>query len=154
MLQKALDWDIDMAIIGPEAPLAQGLADVFWAHDIKTIGPKKVLAQIETSKAFARYLLKKYHIPGSLHYQVFHDLSGVKAFLQELGEGRYVIKADGLMGGKGVKVAGDHLHSMEEAYQFCVALEAEQHAFVIEEKCVGEEFSFMCFCDGKTLVPM
>lgn len=152
--EKARDWKIDLAVIGPEAPLEKGLADILWNHHIPVVGPKKILAQIETSKAFTRDLLQKYQIAGSPHYRVFHDLVGVKAFLQQLGENGYVIKADGLMGGKGVKVAGDHLHSIEEAYQFCEALHHAKKVFVIEEKCVGEEFSFMCFSDGETLIPM
>jgi len=154
ILKQAIDWQIDLAIIGPEAPLEQGLADSLWKNGIPTIGPKKKLAQIETSKAFTRDLLKKYHIAGSPEYQVFHDLSGVKEFLAKLGENGYVIKANGLMGGKGVKVAGDHLHSINEAYQFCEELNEQNQSFVIEEKCIGEEFSFMCFCDGETLIPM
>lgn len=154
IVKLADDWQIDFAIIGPEAPLEQGLADNLWKNGIPTIGPKKALAQIETSKAFTRDLLKKHNILGSPEYQVFNDLSGVKEFLMHLGENGYVIKANGLMGGKGVKVAGDHLHSIKEAYQFCEELNEQNQSFVIEEKCIGEEFSFMCFCDGDTLVPM
>ncbi|MEO8965435.1 MAG: phosphoribosylamine--glycine ligase [Gammaproteobacteria bacterium] len=154
VVTKAKEWKIDFAIIGPEAPLEQGLADALWESNIPTIGPKKFLAQIETSKAFTRNLLKKHHINGSPRYQAFHDLTGTKEFLQQLGEDCYVIKADGLMGGKGVKVAGDHLHSLSEAYEFCAELNALNKSFVIEEKCIGEEFSFMCFCDGKNLIPM
>ncbi len=154
IVQQAKQWQIDFAIVGPEAPLEQGVADALWHANIPTIGPKKALAQIETSKAFARDLLKKYHIDGSPRYQAFQDLTGVNEFLNQLGENNYVIKANGLMGGKGVKVAGDHLHSLEEAYQFCVELAASRHTFVIEEKCIGQEFSFMCFSDGTTLTPM
>ncbi len=154
IVQLAQQWKIDLAVIGPEAPLEKGVADHLWEQNIPVIGPTKKLAQIETSKAFTRDLLKKYRIPGSLSYQVFHHLTGVKTFLQQLGENNYVIKANGLMGGKGVKVAGDHLHSIAEAYAFCEKLYAEKSVFVIEEKCIGEEFSFMCFCDGKTLIPM
>jgi phosphoribosylamine--glycine ligase len=154
VVQQALTWKIDLAVIGPEAPLEKGLADNLWENNIPVVGPKKFLAQLETSKKFTRDLLKKYQIAGSPEYKAFHDLTGVKDFLHHLGEGRYVIKADGLMGGKGVKVAGDHLHSIEEAYQFCEELFSAKHSFVIEEKCVGEEFSFMCFCDGERLIPM
>ncbi len=154
VVAQAVLWQIDLAIIGPEAPLEKGMADALWAVNIPTIGPTKALAQIETSKSFARDLLKKHHIPGSPRYRCFSDISGVKAFLSELGENQYVIKANGLMGGKGVKVGGDHLHSLTEAYQFCETLQAQHLSFVIEEKCVGEEFSLMCFCDGRTLVPM
>jgi phosphoribosylamine--glycine ligase len=154
VVKKALEWEIDIAIIGPEAPLAQGLADILWDNHIPTIGPKKKLAQIETSKAFTRDLLKKYRVPGTPEYRVFHDLEGVRDFLLHLGDDHYVIKADGLMGGKGVKVAGDHLHSIREAYQFCEELYSLGQSFVIEEKLIGQEFSLLCFCDGNSLVPM
>jgi len=150
----ALAWQIDLAIIGPEAPLEKGLADALWQAHIPTVGPKKNLARIETSKAFTRELFKKHGIPGSPLYQVFDDLEGVKEFLIKLGENHYVIKANGLMGGKGVKVAGDHLHSIAEAYQFCQELISQGQSLVIEEKLIGQEFSLLCFCDGTTLVPM
>ncbi len=152
--KQARQWQIELAIIGPEAPLEQGLADELWAHAIPTIGPKKKLAQIETSKAFTRNLLKKYHVKGSLEYRVFQGMADVQEFLQHLGHDGYVIKADGLMGGKGVKVAGEHLHSFQEALQFCQELTDLGHSFVIEEKLVGQEFSFLCFSDGTHLVPM
>lgn len=145
---------IDFAFIGPEAPLEQGVADKLWQQGIPTIGPQKSLARIETSKAFTRDLLKKYNIPGSPVYQTFHNLIGVKEFLEQLGENNYVIKADSLMGGKGVKVAGDHLHSLLDAYHFCQELHAKNISFVIEEKFIGQEFSFMCFCDGENLIAM
>lgn len=154
IVKLAREWHIDFAIIGPEAPLEKGIADALWSHSIPAIGPKQKLAQLETSKAFTRDLVKKYHIPGSPIYRVFQDVTNVNDFLQQLGEGNYVIKANGLMGGKGVKVAGDHLHSFLEAYQFCEEIIANGQSFVIEEKFIGQEFSLLCFCDGETLVPM
>jgi phosphoribosylamine--glycine ligase len=154
VVSAAEKWQIDIAIIGPEAPLEAGLADALWNNSIAAIGPKKKLAQIETSKAFTRELLKKYHISGSPDYRVFNQLAGVKKYLDELGQDGYVIKADGLMSGKGVKVAGDHLHTLDEAYQFCELLHAKGRSFLIEEKCIGQEFSLLYFCDGNRLVPM
>lgn len=145
---------IDFAIIGPEAPLEHGLADVLSNASIPTIGPKQKLARIETSKSYTRDLLQKYNIPGGPIYHVFHNLIGAKEFLEKLGEGNYVIKADGLMGGKGVKVAGDHLHSIREAYEYCQELHDIEMSFVIEEKFIGQEFSLMSFCDGEHLIPM
>ncbi|HVE43948.1 MAG TPA: phosphoribosylamine--glycine ligase [Gammaproteobacteria bacterium] len=150
----ARTWQIDLAIIGPEAPLKYGLADKLWESAIPTIGPKQSLAQIETSKAFARNLMKKYNIPGLPRYQTFTEMAGVSAFLEDLGENNYVVKANGLMGGKGVKVAGDHLHSFAEALAYCKTLLDNDHTFVIEEKLIGQEFSLMGFCDGKRLIPM
>ena len=150
----ALNWKIDLAIIGPEAPLESGLADRLWEQGIPVVGPTKILAQLETSKVFARDLLKKHNIAGSPDYKYFSNLDGVENYLQQLGENQYVIKADGLMGGKGVKVAGEHLHSFSEGLEFCQQLVDAQQSFVIEEKCIGQEFSLMSFCDGETLVPM
>lgn len=154
IIEIAKQWQISLAIIGPEAPLEKGLADALWNIAIPTIGPRKKLAQIETSKGFARELLSKYKIPGSPRYQTFQDMKGVEAMLQELGEGNYVVKANGLMGGKGVKVAGDHLHSFNDAMDFCKEIFASGQTLVIEEKLIGQEFSFMCFCDGEHIVPM
>ena len=148
------DWRIDMAIIGPEAPLDKGLADALLERNIAVIGPRQKLARIETSKSFARTLMDKYQIPGSPDYRVFDQLFGVKEYLQELGEMGYVIKADGLMSGKGVKVAGDHLHSLQDAFQYCEELIDANQIFVIEEKLIGQEFSLLCFCDGEHLIPM
>lgn len=154
IVNLAKDWDIQIAFIGPEAPLEKGLADALWEMNIPTIGPKKQLAQIETSKAFARDLMLKHHIPGLPRYKNFDEISGIEDFLHALGEGNYVIKANGLMGGKGVKVAGDHLHSFAEAIVYCKEILDIGQTLVIEEKLIGQEFSFMCFCDGKHIVPM
>lgn len=154
IVAKAKVWEIELAIIGPEAPLEQGMADALWQAKIPTVGPKKVLAQIETSKEFARDLMQKYQIAGLPRYQKFTGLNGVDDFLLKLGEGNYVIKANGLMGGKGVKVAGEHLNTFTEAKLFCEEILAQQQTFIIEEKLVGQEFSFMCFADGKNLIPM
>ncbi|MBA2652197.1 MAG: phosphoribosylamine--glycine ligase [Tatlockia sp.] len=154
IIEKAKAWGIQLAIIGPEGPLEQGLADELWQIDIPTIGPKKALAQIETSKEFARDLMKKYKIEGLPRYKTFTELENVEPFLRELGEGNYVIKANGLMSGKGVKVAGEHLHSFAEAKLFCNEILTKKQTVIIEEKLIGQEFSFMCFADGKKLIPM
>lgn len=154
VVTHAQQWGIDLAIIGPEAPLERGMADALWQAGIATIGPKKALAQLETSKQFARDLMHKYQIAGLPRYQKFTNLAEAESFLQVLGEGNYVIKADGLMGGKGVKVAGDHLHSFEEALSFCQEILNKNQSFIIEEKLIGQEFSLMCFADGKHLIPM
>ena len=142
-----------LAIIGPENPLANGVADALWDGGIKVVGPKKNLAQLETSKAFTRDLLNEYDIPGGPQYETFNSMDRVEDFLTELGE-NYVVKYDGLAGGKGVKVSGDHLHSHEEALAYCNELVDKNGEFVIEEKFIGEEFSLMSFCDGETLKHM
>jgi phosphoribosylamine--glycine ligase len=149
----AKEVDATLAIIGPENPLANGVADALWEAGVKVVGAKKDLAQLETSKAFTRDLLKEYDIPGGPKYQTFNSINGVADFLNILGE-NYVVKYDGLAGGKGVKVSGDHLHSHEEALAYCQELVDKNGEFVIEEKFIGEEFSLMSFCDGNTLKHM
>jgi len=153
VLDYAKKVGASLAIVGPESPLAQGVADCLWSIGVKTVGPKKDLAQLETSKAFTRDLLKTYNIPGGPKYQTFDSMNGAMEFLNELGE-NYVVKYDGLAGGKGVKVAGDHLHSHDEALAYCKNMVENGSNFVIEEKFVGEEFSLMSFCDGDNLKHM
>ncbi|TIE12114.1 phosphoribosylamine--glycine ligase, partial [Legionella pneumophila] len=152
--QQAKEWEINLAIIGPEAPLEHAVADALWDCGIPVIGPRKNLAKIETSKAFARELMEKYGIPGLPKYKVFTSLEGIREFLSELGENNYVVKANGLMAGKGVKVGGEHLLSFEEALNYCKEIFTHNQSLVIEEKLIGQEFSFMCFSDGISLVPM
>lgn len=153
IVKYAKSCQIDIAIIGPEAPLAAGVADALWDNNIPCVGPKQKLAQIETSKAFTRDLLAKYNVPGGPRYRFFNSMDDVQNYLKELGD-LYVVKYDGLMGGKGVKVAGDHLHSHAEALQYCRELADAGKSFVIEEKLIGEEFSLMSFSDGKNLANM
>ena len=139
-----------LAVIGPEAPLAAGVVDALWAAGVKTVGPTQSLARIESSKGFARELLTKHGIDGNPFYKRFDSMEGVEEVLRAWDR-RHVIKDDGLAGGKGVKVCGDHLHSMEHSMQCCAELAALGHPFVIEEKLEGEEFSLMSFGDGDCL---
>ena len=142
-----------IAVIGPEAPLAAGVADALWAAGVSVVGPMQSLARIESSKGFARELLAKYKIPGNPFFQRFTSLDGVEPVLEQYAN-RHVIKDDGLAGGKGVKVCGDHLLSIEDSLAFCRELVEHGHPFVVEEKIEGEEFSLMSFCDGHTLKHM
>ena len=145
--------DVECVVIGPEDPLANGFADMFMKIGISTVGPVSNLAQIETSKGFTRDLLSKYGIDCSPRYQRFSSLSGVSEFLDLLSDD-FVVKYDGLMGGKGVKVSGEHLHSHDEALAYCEHLISNSGTFVVEEKIFGEEFSLMSFCDGNKLIHM
>ena len=153
VISYAIENDVDIAIIGPENPLESGISDDLWKCGVKVVGPKKSLAQIETSKSFARDLFKEYQIPGGPQYQSFESIEGASQFLKELGD-NYVVKYDGLAGGKGVKVSGEHLHNMDEAIKYCKEIINKGGKFVIEEKFIGEEFSLMSFCDGRSLKHM
>lgn len=140
-----------LAIIGPEAPLQAGLADALAAANIPTIGPTQPLARIETSKGFARDILSKHKVAGIPRYRFFDTYSDMAlGYLNELGSD-FVIKADGLMGGKGVLISGEHLHSHAEAIAHCQQL---HQPFVIEEKLSGPEFSLMSFVDGNSMIHM
>ena len=153
IIDFSLSKSIDCVVIGPEDPLANGLADKFWKKGIGVVGPLKKLAQIETSKGFTRDLLNEYHIDASPKFRKFNSLQGSSNFIDELSE-EYVIKFDGLMGGKGVKVSGEHLKDKNEGLRYCENLLKNSGNYVIEEKLYGEEFSLMSFCDGTTLSHM
>jgi len=140
----------EFAVVGPEDPLNLGAVDALLAAGIPAVGPKKGLSRLETSKSFTRDLLRKYGIPGNPRYETFTSLSGIEAFMQDLPG--IVVKPDGLTGGKGVKVQGDHFQTREEAFQYCKEVLREHPAVVIEEKLEGEEFSLQCITDGKTVV--
>ena len=139
-----------MAVIGPEAPLAAGVADALWVAKVPVVGPTQNLARIESSKGFTRDLLVKYKIPGNPFFRRFNSLDGLEEVFARYPN-RHVIKDDGLASGKGVKVCGDHLLSLDDSFAYCRELVAQGHSFVVEEKVEGEEFSLMSFCDGVTL---
>ncbi len=140
----------EFTVIGPEDPLNNGVADALAQIDIPAVGPTKSLARLETSKSFTRNLVSKYNISGNPQFKVFTSIKGVEAFLNGL-EG-IVIKPDGLTGGKGVMVQGDHFATKQEALKICRQILAQSQSLIVEEKFDGEEFSLQCLCDGKTVV--
>ncbi|OIR21384.1 MAG: phosphoribosylamine--glycine ligase [Marine Group III euryarchaeote CG-Epi4] len=156
-IQRIIDFslsrDIACVVIGPEDPLALGFSDSFLSKGIPVVGPTRLLAQVETSKGFTRDLLSRNEIHVSPRYERFNSIKGVEDFINDLSE-EYVIKYDGLMGGKGVKVSGEHLLSMQEAITYCSQLIELGGSFIVEEKLLGEEFSLMSFCDGNTVKHM
>jgi phosphoribosylamine--glycine ligase len=154
VIQLARAFKPDLVIIGPEEPLAAGIVDDLWnLLGIPCVGPFKDLARLESSKAFTRNLVAKYGIPGNPVFRAFDSLDGVQGFLEQLPG--YVVKPDGLTGGKGVKVSDAHLFSVADALAYCdEVLKSGHQQIVIEEKLFGEEFSLMSFCDGETTVDM
>jgi phosphoribosylamine--glycine ligase len=146
----AAENKIELAVIGPEDPLNNGVVDALAKIGIPSVGPTKSLARLETSKSFTRNLVSKYNIPGNPRFKVFNAIDGVEAFLDQLES--IVIKPDGLTGGKGVLVQGDHFSTKQEALNLCKQILAESSSLIVEEKFDGEEFSLQCLCDGKTVV--
>jgi len=142
--------NIEIAVIGPEDPLNEGVVDSLKTINIPGVGPTKSLARLETSKSFTRLLIQKYNIEGNPKFRVFENIDGIKEFLDELED--IVIKPDGLTGGKGVKVQGDHFDTKEEALEYCEEVLKEHPAVIVEEKLEGEEFSLQCLTDGKTVI--
>ncbi len=144
----------DFAVIGPDDPIGAGAADALLELGIKSFAPNKKCAQLESSKSFTRNLLKKHHIDASPGFEVFTeilDTTGRKAFYDKY-EGQIVVKADGLLGGKGVIVAGDHFDDFDVAENFAKQSIEKFGRVVLEEKIVGEEFSLISLVDGKTVL--
>ncbi len=142
-----------LAVIGPEASLEAGVVDSLLSIGIDCFGPKRELAQLESSKSFTRSLLERHKINASPKFMVFgrsSEVTEIKGFINSVSG--FVIKPDGLTGGKGVKVSGEHLKSVNEAIQYCHEVLSDHHSLVIEEKLDGEEFSLMSISDGKTVV--
>ena len=139
---------IDFAIIGPENPLANGIVNELENVGVRCVGPKKEVALIETSKTFARKIIDLCFPEKNPQRKEFSSIEGVESFIKQLG-GEYVIKFDGLMGGKGVRVSGEHLKNIDEGVAYANEIINIGGKFLIEEKLVGEEFSLMSFVDGK-----
>jgi phosphoribosylamine--glycine ligase len=136
----------DLVIVGPEDPLAVGLVDALSELGMPCFGPPKDLARIETSKGWARSLLSKYGIAGNISHRAFASLDGLDDYVRQLGD--VVVKPDGLTGGKGVKVMGEQLSSVEDAISYARSLLEADGSVVIEERLDGEEFSLQTITDG------
>ncbi|MBU0706379.1 phosphoribosylamine--glycine ligase [Patescibacteria group bacterium] len=142
----------DFAVIGPEAPIAAGVVDELEEAGIPCASPTRKLGQLESSKSFTRALLEKYHVPGNPYFRIFKSENGLAEYAQSLGQ--FVVKADGLHGGKGVLVQGDHFETVEEGVEAAKKFIESDGSVVIEEKFVGQEFSLMSFVDGESVVDM
>ncbi len=155
--EYAKNNNIDIAFIGPEAPLEKGIVDELEKNGIKCVGPCKSAARIETDKSFMRKLFEDYDIDGSLIYRVFDNYDDLSAFLDDFDQD-VVVKPVGLTGGKGVKIVGDHLKDNEEAKEYSKeVIDNAMGGFaqvIIEERALGEEFTIQAFCDGEHIAPM
>ena len=145
---------VSFTVVGPEAPLAAGIVDVFRARGLRIFGPTKAAAQLESSKDFAKAFMHRHGIP-TAYYQTFSDAAGAHAYIDAQGA-PIVIKADGLAAGKGVVVA----MSLEEAHAAVDMMLADNKLgdagarVVIEEFLEGEEASFIVMVDGKNVLTL
>ncbi len=150
----AVDKEIDLTIVGPEAPLAEGLVDIFSEHGLRVFGPTREAAQLESSKIFAKEVMKKAGIKTAA-YQAFTDFGEARQYLESIGA-PVVLKADGLCAGKGVVVAETLEQAMAALEQMMMRrIFGEAGAkVVIEEKIIGREASLMAIVDGHTVLPL
>ena len=152
LLAFAQENDIELTVVGPEAALAVGVVDKFRAAGLKIFGPTKAATEIESSKDFAKRLMKKYDVP-TADYATFSDFDEALAYVRK-GSLPTVLKYDGLAAGKGVVIAT----TMEEAEatlrDMLLDTKFGEGRVVIEEFLTGEEFSLMCFVAGNKICPM
>jgi phosphoribosylamine--glycine ligase len=145
---------IGLTVVGPEAPLAEGIVDKFNAAGLKIFGPTKAAAQLEASKAFAKAFMQEYDIP-TAEYGTFTDYEEARAYLARQTSSM-VIKADGLAAGKGVFICETFMDA-ERALQSVLmdkAFGLAGNQVVIEERLSGPEVSLLAFCDGESAVRM
>lgn len=145
---------VDLVIVGPEAPLVNGVVDACRAADVKVWGPTQFAAQLEGSKAFAKHFLKRHNIPTAF-YDVFTEVDAAKAFVEKNGA-PIVIKADGLAAGKGVIVAMTNQEAFDAIDDMLAGNKFGDAGsrVVIEEFLAGEEASFICMIYGDNILPM
>jgi phosphoribosylamine--glycine ligase len=152
------DWsaanDIDLVVIGPEAALADGLTDALALRGVPAFGPTRAAADIEASKAFAKSLMQRAHVPTAAH-ATFTSFDAAAAYIRQRGA-PIVVKASGLAAGKGAVVctttdeAIDTAHTMLDGATFGAA----GNEVVVEEFMAGEELSLFALCDGSRAIPM
>ena len=157
-LQELADFakreQIAFTVVGPEAPLAAGIVDVFRNHGLRIFGPTQLAAQLESSKDFSKAFMKRHGIP-TADYQTFSNASEAHNYIDQKGA-PIVIKADGLAAGKGVVVA----MSLPEAHMAVDMMLSDNKLgnagarVVIEEFLIGEEASFIVLVDSKNVVPL
>ncbi|WP_418907239.1 phosphoribosylamine--glycine ligase [Glutamicibacter endophyticus] len=148
VLKLARELDSDLVVIGPEAPLAAGVADALLEANIPVFGPTRAAAQLEASKAFAKDVMAEAQVPTAMA-KVAVNADEAAAALDSFGA-PYVVKDDGLAAGKGVVVTEDRAAALEHA-EACFALGG---SVVIEEFLDGPEVSLFVICDGKHAVPL
>ncbi len=155
VVKFSVENKIDLVFVAPDDPLAGGMVDAVEAVGIKTFGPRKNAAEIESSKVFSKDLMKKYAIPTAL-YEVFDNSDEAIKFIKENNKFPIVVKADGLALGKGVIIA-ESFEDSEKAVRDIMEdkmFGESGNKIVIEEFLTGPEVSVLAFTDGKTVKPM
>ncbi len=144
---------VELAFIGPEAPLEMGIVDSLEENGIPAVGPSREGAKLETDKAFARVFMERNAIPGRKRFKVFKDADEMRGWINDFGK-PVVVKPVGLTGGKGVRVVGHQLRNNEEAKAYAEKLIRKDGRVLVEERTDGVEFTFQVFSDGRRISPM
>ncbi len=150
LIDIARHEQVDLVVVGPEAPLALGLADACRAAGIAVFGPTQAAAQIETSKAFAKDVMQAAGVATAQSHQ-FQDVSAALAFAESSGE-PWVVKADGLASGKGVVVADTLAQTLDAIRQ--IGATGAGSTLLLEERMHGPEVSIIALCDGERLLAL
>lgn len=149
----AIEKKVDLAFIGPDPVLETELVEKLVSSGIPVASPDRKAARIETSKEFMRDLMTRYRIPGNIPSTVFRSAGELKNFIIK-NRKEYAIKPIGLTGGKGVKVMGDQIRTVEEAIEYGTSIIGRDGRVLLEERVKGEEFSLQVFTDGNHVRPM
>lgn len=148
---------INLAVIGLEDPLDVGLPDALESVGIPTVGPLRTGACLETSKLFTRELMERHDLPGRVEYRYFTDAHAMEEFLRTAGR-EFALKPIGLTAGKGVKVMGVQLATINEAMAYGRSIINDriggEAGVLIEERLEGQEFTLQAFVDAHTILPM
>jgi phosphoribosylamine--glycine ligase len=155
LIDFARQNQIDLTVVGPEAPLAAGLVDAFQQADLRAFGPSKAAAELETSKVFCKNLLRHADVP-TADYRVFRDAKAAITYLRERDDVPMVVKADGLAAGKGVIVCDNREQALDAVERIAIRKEFGEagNQLIIEERLHGHEASVMALTDGHTLLTM
>jgi phosphoribosylamine--glycine ligase len=155
LLKFARDNHIDFTIVGPEVTLAAGLVDAFQQAGLRTFGPSRLAAELETSKVFCKNLLRHADV-ATADYRVFRDARSATTYLTDREDTPVVVKADGLAAGKGVVVCDTRDQALEAVDRIAIQKEFGDagRQIVIEERIHGEEASVLALTDGHTLLTL
>jgi phosphoribosylamine---glycine ligase len=153
LIQLAQEQRIDLAVVGPEAPLAAGIVDAFQARGLRAFGPSRPAARLEASKVFAKSFMRECGIP-TADFAVFDDYEAARDYVEQRRP--LVVKADGLAAGKGVIVCDGPEEADRALRRMLVEREfgAAGTTVLIEERLAGREVSVLAFSDGRTVAPM
>ena len=155
LVSFAKDTPIDLTVVGPEAPLVDGLVDAFNEAGLSAFGPSAAAAALEGSKAYAKEIMHRGNVP-TADSTVFEDIADARHFLQEREDQAWVVKADGLAAGKGVLMCATRIEALEAAEGMLVDDDFGPAGarILIEDSLVGEEASILALVDGNTIVSL